>query len=114
MQEFNNARNIAHMTSMPPTIPYAAQLVTSREARKIRKTLTGAGNWARTYLAAHEISSRIDCETVEGTIQYTLHLTVKMLREDYSKAMDMERIMSGHVDPTFYPKDDLLQALPVK
>jgi hypothetical protein len=99
---------------MPPTIPYTTQAATSREARKIRKILTSAGNWARTYLAAHEISSRIDCESVEGAIQYTLHLTVKMLREDYSKAMDMERIMSGHVDPTFYPKDDLMASLPVK
>jgi len=103
-----------HVITMPPTIPYTTQALTSREARKIRKTLTGAVNWARTFLAAHEITSRIDCETVDGAISYTLHLTVKMLKENYEAARDMERIMAGHVDPTFYPKDDLMQVLPVK
>ena len=97
-----------------PTIPYPTEVVTQREARKIRKILTSTQNWARTYLAAHEISSRIECETVEGAIQYTLHLTVKMLQEKYEANRDMERIMAGHVDPTFFPKDDLMASLPEK
>jgi len=114
MQVFNNARYIVGMVTMSSTIPYTIQASTSREARKIRKILTSTQNWARTYLAAHEITSRVDCENVDGTIQYTLHLTVKMLHEKYEGAQNMERIMSGDRNPFGFPKDDLMQVLPEK
>jgi len=96
------------------TIPYVAELSTSREARKVRKILTSTQNWAKTYLSAHEITSRIVCESVEGGIQYSLVLTVKLLREKYEEAQNMERIMSGDRNPFGFPKDELMQALPEK